>query len=105
MHAVDHRPAEGRALLGQQLDPVVHRVLLVRGQVAPPLQELVGDLDLPHFRILLRTHLESRLIAVFPAVHCRRPIRRGRSAGAWPVGALLPDLDAAPLVIGEAAEE
>ena len=48
MRSTAGRP-ERRALLRQQLDAYIQSRLLLDRQVAPPVQELVGDLDLPHF--------------------------------------------------------
>ncbi len=45
--AVHHWSAEIRAALGQQVDPVGDRLLLVRRQTVPPVHELIGDLDFP----------------------------------------------------------
>lgn len=45
---VDDRPAEIRSPLGEQVDSIGDRFLLVDGEASPPLDELIGDLDLSH---------------------------------------------------------
>ena len=43
-----HRSTEIRATFRKQIDPVGHGLSLCVGQRRPPLDELIGDLDLPH---------------------------------------------------------
>jgi hypothetical protein len=48
MDAVDDRPSEARPPLGEQFDAIGDRLLLLAGQGAPPSEEFVGGLNLPH---------------------------------------------------------
>ena len=66
---------KGRSLLGQHLDPHPQRCLLLDRQALPPLDELVGDLHLPHPGTLPLVHDESRLMM------CRIDLPRARGHG------------------------
>jgi len=57
MDPFDHGATEIRATLAEQVDPIRHRLPLVVVETAPPHQELVGDLDLPHHRSMPNTSL------------------------------------------------
>lgn len=52
MDPFDRRPAKVRPSVGQQVDPHLEGGLLIGGELAPPLDELVGDLHLPHSLIM-----------------------------------------------------
>jgi hypothetical protein len=45
---VHDRPAQVGTALGEKIHTIRQGLLLVDGQPVPPLDELVGDLDLPH---------------------------------------------------------
>ena len=47
MDAIDHWSAQVGPPLRQQVDAIGDRLLLVVGEAAPLLHELIGDLDLP----------------------------------------------------------
>ena len=48
MDSVDDRTTEVWSSLGKHVDSIGDRLLLFDGQCRPPVDELVGDLDLPH---------------------------------------------------------
>ena len=48
MDPFDCRPAKGRTPVGQQFDPNLQGGLLIDRELTPSLDELVGDLHLPH---------------------------------------------------------
>jgi hypothetical protein len=45
---VHHRTTEIGPSLREQVDPIGHSLPLRVGQHRPPLDELIGDLDVPH---------------------------------------------------------
>jgi hypothetical protein len=48
MDSVDERTPKIGPSFGEHVDPVGERFLLCDGQARPPVDEFVGDLDLPH---------------------------------------------------------
>jgi hypothetical protein len=52
LDAIDHRATQIGPTLGQETDPVGDRLLLVGREAAPPVIDLVGDLNLPHRPIM-----------------------------------------------------
>lgn len=61
--SVDRRPARVRASFAQQIDSSCQRCLLCEVEIAPPVLELVGELDFSHqanmsdYDLAVKTHV------------------------------------------------
>ena len=85
MHPIDHRPAKGRALLGQQLHPNVQRCLLLDRQRLPPLDDwpVTSTSHTKGYYLALMLSQDSYWGDNLGGPSRRRPSRRRHEGNRW----------------------